>query len=146
MSTQGLIPIDGEKLKIEILTRGLSFRQIDSELGFAGGYTSKTIRRGSATLGFIKMLDTLYGIPRLLYEPKPEEPEEQEEEPECPPKNEDGSNSPETHIIHDIINLSELKHVIYEAVYQAVLDAWQDDEPSIEQTADRGLINNVPYV
>lgn len=74
MSTMQLIPIDGEKLKIAILLKGLSFTQIDRELGFANGYTSKTIRRQSSTLAFIRMLEKLYGIPFSAYEVKEPEP------------------------------------------------------------------------
>jgi IS30 family transposase len=140
MSTQKLIPIDGEKLKIEILKKGLSFKQIDEEVGFAHGYVSRTTKRNSITRGFIKMLEKMYDIPFSDYEP--EKSKQQEDQPAVDAE----TIKPETHIIHDIINLSELKHVIYEAVYQAVLDAWQDDEPRTDTENDKGLINGVPYV
>ena len=143
MSVVKLIPIDGKKLKNAILLKGISsFTQIDQEIGFANGYTSKVIRRNSSTLAYIRMLEKLYDIPFSDY--APEKPKQEEDQPAVE------AIKPETHIIHDIVNLSELKHVIYDAVYQAVLDAWQDDEPSIEKTENddpiNGLINNIPFV
>lgn len=129
------VPIDGDKLKYSVIKRGYSLSSISAELGYSHAWLHSACKAGRVRPIIIKIFEKMYNIPYSEYEPeKEEEPDPVVKEPK----------NIETHIIHDIVNLTDLKHVIYDAVYQAMYDAL-NDKPTDDKADDKG-IKVVPYV
>lgn len=135
-------PIDGKKLKREVILKGYSLTEASRKLGFANNYITNRGSLGWVPLPSVKLIESILEIPYEAY--KLSDPEETKATDDT-----EKYIKEVQHIIHDVVNLEELKDVIYNAVYQAVKDAWMDDEPKPaveEKDEERGLVKIVPYV
>ena len=76
------LPIDGEKLRQLIHSKGHYLIDISEEMGYGISTLSQVIRRGKITNAMAYMLDSMYGIKYQEYAPTKEEPIEEKPKPE----------------------------------------------------------------
>lgn len=112
MRTTG-IEIDGNKLKKELLRRGLTMSEVSKEMGFNESYLSNHVTSGFTSLETVKMLESLYHIKYESYQPDRFEPEQYEL---IQPVQESKVD----------IDYGELEKIIYRAFYKALRDAWDE--------------------
>ena len=82
MSRAKSLPIDGEKLRQLIHSKGHYLIDISEEMGYGISTLSQVIRRGKITNAMAYMLDSMYGIKYQEYAPTKEEPIEEKPKPE----------------------------------------------------------------
>ena len=115
------VPVNGDKLKLCLLKKGLRSSEVSREMGFAQNYLSDAARRGQMSGACAVMLENMYGIPLKDYKAElvmiPEEPEPEPEEHEAPTAF--AWNPP-------IEFWTALYNHIFSAVYEAVKKAWSE--------------------
>lgn len=116
MGSTATFRIDGQELKSAILKKGFNLTDVSAELGYDRSYITAACRRGAIAAPAAKMLETMYGIRREVYEHKEPEPVKEEPKVEETPK-------PAATIT---ISPEKLGQIIYEAVYMAVSKAWNE--------------------
>ena len=104
--------IDCDKLRKAMLKRSLSNSLIQKGLGREAGYMSKILRRGTMTPSSVNMLKLSFGI----------EPDEYVVPNVC-----DNSESMKSDIESSEFDYGKLYQVIYNAVYTAVIRAWENE-------------------
>lgn len=112
MKRNKMIEINGSKLKEAIFKRGMTESGVALEIGYDPGYIRKACSIGKLNRSTVKMLQTMYHI-NPDYFVIPEEPKEVEPVAEL-------------RVAEPVIDYDKLKDIIYDAVYQAVKNAWSE--------------------
>ena len=74
MKKSTAMPIDGEKLKELVLSKG-NISRVSEELGYSGSAIGMAIRKGKISTSMAKALELGYNIPYEKYKPEEPKPE-----------------------------------------------------------------------